>query len=82
MAIKKNSAVKVKQDENEPIPAEIIATSIVAIDSAFKQLMNAGLNEDAIVTLLIRMLPNGIVRWQVQAILRALPRLRQTFCTK
>lgn len=68
----------VKITKSEPAEsAELLARSIVQVSEASEALLDAGLTEDALVTLLHRQIGTGNVsRAQITLVLDALPRLR------
>lgn len=68
--------VKIAKSE-VPESAELLASSIVQVSEASKALLDAGLTEDALVTLLHRFIGvTNISRKQIELVLNALPRLR------
>ena len=86
---KENMKVVIKQTEEAPVAVEVLAQAIISIDVAAKKLLNSGLNEKAIVTLLAASMPsggygNGKVAGTVaiRAVLRGLADLRREYCTK
>lgn len=75
--------VVVKQDEEKPVPEEILAAAIVNLSKGFQRAMEAGLTRSAITLLVRDMLPspmsNQPSRAQIDMVLRALPRLAETY---
>ena len=78
MAVKKK--VIVAQDSSVPVPAEILAASIVRIGDAADRLMKSGLNRRAIILLLSASAKVG--RPVVEAVLDAMLDLKSTYLSK
>ena len=75
MATKKS--VKVKQDEEKPVPKEVLAQAIVDIAAAGKRLAGAKLNRKAIVLLLSY--SSGVNRTDVNAVLDSIADLEREY---
>ena len=78
MPAKKTVEVRVKQMEDAPIQAEVLADAIVSISRAAETLSRSGLNRRAIVVLLRDMLPQ-VNKLEIGLVLDALPQLEVTF---
>ena len=77
----KRDVVKVVQQENEPpVPVEIIAQSIIRLDEAVKKMLSSGLNEYALIVLLAD--SSRLSKTAIRILLRSLKTLRQTYCTR
>lgn len=72
--------VVVTQDEDEPIPAEIIAKAIIDIDTAMKQISASGLKRRALVALIYDR--SKIRKMDIETVLNNLESLRTDWCTK
>jgi hypothetical protein len=72
--------MKVTQDENKPVPAEILAESIRKIGDATRRLDASGLNDKAI-TLLLSSL-SGVSKTDVGNVLWALRNLEASYLKK
>jgi len=72
--------VTVKQDEQEPIAAEIMATAIIEIAAAMEKLSNSGLKRKAIVALIHD--TSGLRKGDIELVLNNLEALRTTWCTR
>lgn len=70
----------VKQDEQEPIPAEIMAQAIIEIAAAMEKLNNSGLKRKAIVALIHD--TSGLGKRDIEMVLNNLEALRTTWCTR
>jgi len=71
-------AVAVTQNEEKPVPKEILAEAIVKISAAAEALQRSGLNEHAIVTLLAH--STKLSRRDIEAVLRGLRELKSDYC--
>lgn len=79
----KQQIFKVKTDEKNPEPVELIAKSIIDVSNAFKTISKGGLNKRAIVLLLHDMVKNkGVGINQIEAILDAAPKLESHYITQ
>lgn len=72
--------VAVKQTENQPIPAEIIAASIVRIASGIEKVNQSGLNQKALILLVSH--ASGVTQAQVRKVLNGLSSLQEQYLTK
>lgn len=72
--------VSVKQDEQAPIAAEIMAKAIIDIAEAMKRLGNSGLRRKAVVALIHD--TSGIGKRDIEIVLNNLESLRATWCTR
>ena len=72
--------VNIKQDEENPVPAEILAEAIKRIGDATRKLDASGLNDKAIVLLLSH--SSGVSKTEVSNVLWALRNIEQTFLKK
>ena len=72
--------VAVKQDEQEPIAAEVMAKAIIQISEATKKMLRAGLKQRTIEILVSAQ--SGISRKTVGIVVNNLADLRQDFCSK
>lgn len=79
MAIQKAA---IRNSEEQPVPTEIIAESIVKISKAAERMIASGLNRRALVTLIHELVPTGIGKREVAAVLDVLPQLEKMFITK
>lgn len=77
---KKTVTPKVVQTEGEEVVAEVLATSIVKIDQAFKKMCSAGLKRDAIVLLLHD--HSGVGKPAIRTILNSMDSLRRIYTTR
>lgn len=76
---KKENPVEVKNPNN--VPTKILAESIVEISKAFSQIEKSGLTQRGLIILLQDMCPQ-VSKGNIQAILRALPELENTYIKK
>ena len=76
----KATKIEIKQDPEAPVAAEILARSIVEIDTAMKRLSNSGLRRKAIVALIHD--TSGIGKRDIEIVLNNLESLRATWCLK
>ncbi len=76
----KNKAVVVKQDEQQPIAAEVIAQSIVKISDATKALLSAGLRYETIVALVHDR--SGVAKSTIRIVINNLESLRENWTTR
>lgn len=74
--------VNVVQDPDKPVATEIMAQAIVDIDKAFKSILNAGLNRNALVVLLYHATAGSVNKTQINHVLDAMDDLRKTYCTR
>lgn len=72
--------VFVKQDEQAPIAAEIMAKAIIDIAEAMERLDNSGLRRKAVVALIHD--TSGIGKRDIEIVLNNLELLRTTWCTR
>jgi hypothetical protein len=70
-------AVKIKQDEINPIPVEIIAQSILDIAESMKQIDNSRLKRSAIVALIHDR--SGINKGTIEVVMNNLSALEQNY---
>jgi len=73
------SKVNVQQNE-QPVPAEIMAQAIISISDSMKKLNNSGLKRKAIVALIHDQ--SKISKRHIEIVLNNLESLRQDWCTK
>lgn len=71
-------AIRVIQDEEKPVPKEVLAEAIVKIGAAADALKASGLNEKAIVILLSDATKVG--KPDIRAVLNGLRQLRAWYC--
>jgi hypothetical protein len=64
----------------EDVPAEVLASSIVALAAAAERMQNSGLNRRCLVTLLRGI--SGVNGGDINAVLDALPKLAVAYTTK
>jgi len=75
--------IKIIKDDENPETPELLASSIVSISNAFKQIKTAGLTDKAIVTLLSAM--DGmsqIAKGDIYLVLENLPKLAGYYVRK
>lgn len=72
----------VKNNPEKPVPAEILAESIVKISRATDRMLSSGLNRRALILLVWDLVPNDVGKREVAAVLDALPQLEKAFLTK
>lgn len=79
-----NKDVEVIQDEENPMPVEILAEHIKAISEGVKKLMAGPLNEKAIVLLIQHAIPGtaGVRVTDIRAVLNALENLERVYLKK
>lgn len=75
-----NTNVRVKQDPQEPVAAEIVAKAIIDISDAMKKLSNSGLKRTAIIALVHD--STGLPKRVVNSVLTSLEDLRTEWCTR
>ena len=75
-----SKAVKVVQQPEDEVPAEIIAKAIIEIDTAMRRLSRSGLKRKAVVALIHDM--SGIRKTDIEIVLNNLESLRSTWCTR
>jgi hypothetical protein len=68
----------VKQDEQKPIPKEVLAKSIVEISAAFRALRASGINRRGIIALVAHSTKLGF--GTIDTVLSALEDLRRDYC--
>ena len=62
--------IKVKKDEENPEPIELLAKSIIQVSDGFERILNGGLNQKAIVVLLQNGIGTGkITQKQIELVL-------------
>lgn len=71
--------IDVKQEEGKEIPVEIIATAIVEIAAAMKQINATRLNRKALLVLLSN--ATELSQARVNCVLNALEQLEDLYCT-
>jgi len=76
MASKKKDVV-VKQDMEEEVPAQVLASAILEVSEGFKKMKRAGLTERAIVLLLHD--ASGVGKPMVRAVLDGLDSLERLY---
>jgi hypothetical protein len=72
--------VKVKQNPEQPVAAEVIAEAILGISESMKRLSTSGLKRKAIVTLIHDQ--SGIGKRDIEIVLNNLESLRADWCTR
>jgi len=72
--------VIVKQDEQEPIAAEIIAKALIEISEATKKMLRAGLKYETIVTLVAA--HSGVAKKDVRLVINNLEDMKEIWCSK
>lgn len=72
--------VRVKQDPQEPVAAEIVAKAIIDISDAMKKLSNSGLKRAAIIALVHD--STGLPKRDIILVLTSLEELRTEWCTR
>jgi len=69
--------IKIVKDEFNPESTELLAKSIIQVSEASKSLLGSGLNQRALIVLLLDMIGAGkITKSQIKLVLDNLPRLR------
>lgn len=71
------SKVKITQDEDNPIPKDVLADAICKLSDSANALLLSGLNEKAVVALLQD--ATHIPKKKIQTVLNALGQLRQDY---
>ncbi len=72
--------VRIKKDELKPESVELLAKSVVQVAEASKKLLNSGLNQDGIITLLHPIIgATKINKKQIKLVLDNLPRLKSWY---
>lgn len=66
--------------DEEPIPVEIIAQSIVRIDESMKKIVASGLKRETLVLLLSS--HSGVAKAHVRSVLDSMDKLRSAYTTK
>ena len=74
----KKAGVVIRQDEEKPVPREVLADAIVRIADAFTGLRKSGLNRRAIIILVAASASRP--RYIVTEVLDALESLRRDYC--
>lgn len=76
--------IVVKQEEEQPVPVEILARSIVEFDKGVRRMEAAGLNRRAVALLLRDALPTNLCPSlsSIMAVLDYLPRLTAIYMKK
>jgi hypothetical protein len=75
------SNFKIKKDEQNPETPELLAKSIIQVSDAACKLLNSGINQDAIITLLHRKIgAANISRDQITMVLNGIPKLKGWYC--
>lgn len=72
--------VVVKQDEQQPVPTEVLAESIVAIAAGMKKIRAGRLGERALVVLLKD--STGVAQYEIKKVLDGLESLEATYLKK
>lgn len=72
--------MKVKQNPEQPVAAEVIAEAILGISESMKRLSTSGLKRKAIVTLIHDQ--SGIGKRDIEIVLNNLESLRADWCTR
>jgi hypothetical protein len=72
--------IKITQNENDIVEAEILATAIRDLAAGVNKLFACGLNERAIVVLLNE--TSGVGRPDIRAVLNAMKNLQKDYCTR
>ena len=75
-----SNRVVVQQEEDQPVPAVVLANAIVSIDESMKKISKSGLTENAIVVLLHD--STKVARRDIIAVLHALDSLRKDYTTR
>lgn len=70
-------SVNITQDEEAPVPKDVLATAICKLSDAATKLLVSGLNEDAVVTLLKD--KTGLSKRNVTLVLHSLSQLRTDY---
>jgi hypothetical protein len=78
--------ISVKQNEEKPVPVEVIAESIVAISSGIKKLLKGPLNERALILLIQDAAPavgrfksKPVSQADIKAVITGIESLEETF---
>ncbi len=75
--------IKIKKDEENPEPMELLAKSIIQVSDGFEKILDSGLNQKAIVVLLQHGIGTGnITQQQIILVLDNLPRLKSWYIKK
>lgn len=77
---KKQIKANVIQDEEDQIPVDILAKSIVAISDGFKRVTRSGLNERALVCLIHE--ASGVGKPAIRDVLACIDQLKEKFIRK
>lgn len=78
--MKKTEVVVIQSPDAQPIPAKVLAQTIIDIDTATKAMLNAGLKVSAIVALVHD--STGLPKREVRAVIDSLASLRTTWCSR
>lgn len=70
--------IRVVQNEEEPIPVDIIASAIVGISHSMKKIAESRLNEKALDLLISK--DSGVPLYQVRLVRESLNSLEKTYC--
>ena len=77
------TAIKIKKDEENPEPIELLAKSIIQVSDGFEKILSGSLNKKAIVVLLQHGIGTGnITQQQIMLVLDNLPRLKAWYIKK
>ena len=72
--------IKIKKDEDNPEPIELLAKSIIQVSDAFEKIQKSNLTERAIIVLLQDGIgPSYINKQQIKLVLDNLPRLKSWY---
>lgn len=74
------STVVVKQDEEKPIAAEVMAKAIIDISRATQAILSAGLKYETIVTLVHA--NSGVPKRDVRLVINNLSEMQAIWCSK
>lgn len=69
--------IKVKQDEENPVPTEVLAKAIVDISDGVTKLLQGGLKERALLVLLNDI--SGVSKTDIRCVLDGLQRLKVVY---
>jgi hypothetical protein len=70
-------SIKIKKDDLNPEPVELLAKSIIQVSEASEKLLSSGLNMRGLVVLLQHKIgASNISQYQIQLVLENLPKLR------
>lgn len=73
--------IKIKKTEGAEESVELLAASIVKVSEASQRVLDAGLNEKALIVLLRAAIGQGnITNKQIKLVLYSLPRLKAWYC--